>query len=31
MYKCPGNRGVDYDLYSLGKTGQDDESNITNW
>ncbi len=31
LYKCPGNRGVDYDLYSLGKTGLDDESNITNW
>ncbi len=31
MYKYPGTRGIDYDLYSMGKTGQDDESNISNW
>ena len=31
IYKCPGTHGIDYDLYSLGKTGQDDETNIVNW
>ncbi len=31
VYKYPGTHGVDYDLYSLGRDGQDDESNIVNW
>ncbi|MFC1593844.1 type II secretion system major pseudopilin GspG [Candidatus Omnitrophota bacterium] len=31
VYKYPGTHGIDYDLYSLGKTGADDESNIVNW
>ena len=30
-YKYPGAHGPDYDLFSLGKTGIDDEHNITNW
>lgn len=31
VYRYPGTRGVDYDLYSLGRTGADDDSNIVNW
>jgi len=31
IYKYPGSHGVDYDLFSLGKTGSDDETNINNW
>ncbi|MDD4957069.1 MAG: type II secretion system major pseudopilin GspG [Candidatus Omnitrophica bacterium] len=31
MYRYPGSHGTDYDLYSLGKNGVDDETNITNW
>ncbi|MDD4294502.1 MAG: type II secretion system major pseudopilin GspG [Candidatus Omnitrophica bacterium] len=31
IYKYPSAHGEDYDLYSLGKTGEDDDSNIVNW
>jgi general secretion pathway protein G len=31
IYKYPGSHGTDYDLYSLGKSGEDDDTNITNW
>ena len=31
LYKYPGSHGVDYDLYSLGKSGEDDDMNIVNW
>ena len=31
IYNFPGTHGTDYDLYSLGKTGQEDETNIVNW
>jgi general secretion pathway protein G len=31
VYKYPGSHGVDYDLFSLGRTGIDDEHNINNW
>jgi len=31
IYKYPGAHGNDYDLYSLGRTGSDDDSNIVNW
>jgi len=31
IYQYPGSHGADYDLYSLGKTGQDDDSNIVKW
>ena len=33
QYECPGdNRPQDYDLYSLGKDGQEDsEDDVTNW
>jgi general secretion pathway protein G len=31
-YKCPGeHRTADYDLYSLGKDGQEGNDDITNW
>ncbi len=31
VYKSPGENRPDYDLYSLGKTGVEDENNISNW
>lgn len=31
VYKYPGTHGTDYDLYSLGASGEDDDTNITNW
>ncbi|MFA6636330.1 MAG: type II secretion system major pseudopilin GspG [Candidatus Omnitrophota bacterium] len=31
LYKYPSTRGRDYDLYSLGKDGIDNENNISNW
>lgn len=31
IYKYPGSHGVDYDLYSLGRSGEDDDLNINNW
>jgi general secretion pathway protein G len=31
MYRYPGTHGVDYDLYSLGRDGIDNETNISNW
>lgn len=31
QYRYPAQRGVDYDLFSFGPTGVDDEHNITNW
>jgi len=31
IYKYPGTHGTDYDLYSLGSNGIDDETNISNW
>jgi general secretion pathway protein G len=31
LYRYPGSRGIDYDLYSLGRSGEDDDSNIKNW
>ncbi len=31
MYAHPSTHGMDYDLYSLGKSGKDDETNIVNW
>lgn len=31
VYRYPGTHGTDYDLLSLGKTGNDDETNINNW
>ena len=31
VYRYPGAHGSDYDLYSLGKSGEDDDSNIVNW
>ena len=31
-YKCPGeHRPADYDLYSLGRDGQESADDITNW
>jgi general secretion pathway protein G len=30
-YKYPGTHGFDYDLSSLGKDDEDDETNINNW
>ncbi len=30
-YRYPAQHGIDYDLYSLGPTGVDDEHNINNW
>ena len=30
-YRYPGTHGNDYDLYSLGKSGEDDDTNINNW
>jgi general secretion pathway protein G len=30
MYKYPGSEGLDYDLYSLGKSGEEGKNNITN-
>lgn len=30
-YRYPPERGVDYDLYSYGPSGVDDDENITNW
>jgi general secretion pathway protein G len=31
IYKCPSTHGIDYDLYSLGKAGKDDDNVISNW
>lgn len=31
IYRYPGKHGMDYDLYSLGRTQQDDQNNIVNW
>lgn len=31
LYRCPGTHGLDYDLYSLGPSGKDDDTNIVNW
>lgn len=31
IYRYPPSHGVDYDLYSLGRDGVDNENNITNW
>jgi general secretion pathway protein G len=31
IYRYPSSRGTDYDLYSLGKSGEDDDLNIKNW
>ncbi|MFH1791782.1 MAG: type II secretion system major pseudopilin GspG [Candidatus Omnitrophota bacterium] len=31
IYRCPGLHGTDYDLYSLGRSGKDDDTNIVNW
>ena len=31
IYRYPGTHGTDYDLYSLGRSGQDDDENISNW
>lgn len=31
IYRYPGTHGIDYDLYSLGKDGIDNENNVTNW
>jgi general secretion pathway protein G len=31
VYRYPGSHGIDYDLYSLGKNGEDDEGRISNW
>jgi general secretion pathway protein G len=31
VYKYPGTRGTDYDLYSRGRSGEDDEHVIGNW
>ena len=31
VYSYPGAHAADYDLYSLGKSGEDDDTNIVNW
>ena len=31
LYKYPGDHGLDYDLYSLGRNDKEDETDITNW
>jgi general secretion pathway protein G len=31
MYRYPSTKGLDYDLYSLGRDGVDNETNISNW
>ncbi|MBF0216774.1 MAG: type II secretion system major pseudopilin GspG [Candidatus Omnitrophica bacterium] len=31
VYRYPGSHGIDYDLYSLGQSGKEDEKNIKNW
>ncbi|MFC1704486.1 type II secretion system major pseudopilin GspG [Candidatus Omnitrophota bacterium] len=31
VYRYPGTHGNDYDLYSLGRSGADDDTNIVNW
>lgn len=31
VYRYPGSHSSDYDLYSLGKTGEEGDSNIVNW
>lgn len=31
IYRFPGKHNPDFDLYSLGSSGADDENNITNW
>jgi general secretion pathway protein G len=31
IYRYPGTNGPDFDLYSLGNSGEDDQTNITNW
>jgi general secretion pathway protein G len=31
LYRYPGKHGPDFDLYSLGSSGEDDQTNITNW
>ena len=30
-YKSPGDHRVDYDLYSLGKDGQESQDDVANW
>jgi general secretion pathway protein G len=31
IYKSPGDHRVDYDLYSLGKDGQESQDDVANW
>ena len=31
MYRNPSTHGMDFDLYSLGKSGEDDDFNVVNW
>lgn len=31
IYRFPSTHGIDYDLFSLGRTGEDDDQNISNW
>ena len=31
IYKCPSTHGLDYDLYSLGRSGKEDDKNVANW
>lgn len=31
IYRFPAQNAVDYDLYSLGRDGVDNETNISNW
>jgi general secretion pathway protein G len=31
LYRYPSTHGADYDLYSLGKDGKEDDSDICNW
>lgn len=31
IYRYPGDHGPDFDLYSLGSSGKDDKTNVTNW
>lgn len=31
IYRVPSTHGLDYDLYSLGPDGKDDDNNIGNW
>ena len=30
-YRSPGQRRADYDLYSLGRDGQESDDDVTNW